>query len=236
MHRLASIGLAGWAAVVLGCCAQARAAESVKGMPWAGPGWYILTESTLVQGPNDTSKACIQILTERVQKLSDANERCSELQTEQDRFRSDTPSVTMYRDWTLVCAERKHQYDCRLVQEIDDITNEQAVSELWIMRDNDRGFVFVVMLPLNVQLDAGVRVKLDGTVVRTMAYATCTDKGCVAFMPLTEIAPLLLKAKGAKLVVRRSQDHEDVDLQFSLEGLNEGWKRFVAAYPLFNMN
>lgn len=125
-----------------------------------------------------------------------------------------------YGDWNGVCKDGS----CAIVQ-VNNNDKGQPVGQVAIRRykEAQNQPVAVILLPLRMNLQAGVGVAVDGKQIARFGYEVCTEVGCQASLPLTPELQAKLKA-GKKLQVAAFFEDKQLTLEYSLKGFSSALK------------
>lgn len=141
----------------------------------------------------------------------------------------DLPNMTVYQDWRLACPTYKDKESCRMSQDIVDTRDGRPIVNLMVYTEKDKDkhdtTTLAVNVPLNVALDPGLQLKIGGN-TQTYQYKTCTEAGCVAFVPVDAgLEKSIGGAKDAAVSVTRL-DGKAIPLPFSSKGFTDARKAF----------
>ena len=142
----------------------------------------------------------------------------------------DVPSVLVYQDWRLICPARKEKdANCRMTQDIVDSKSGQAIASLVLFKevgkDKKESTVLAVNVPLGILLEPGVGLKF-GNDLKTYAYKTCLEGGCLAVVPVdAALEKSITGTDDAALNVARL-DGKTVQLPFSTKGFADARKAY----------
>ncbi len=96
-------------------------------------------------------------------------------------------SSTAYDDWRVICSAASNKDGaCQMVANITDPKTKQVGAQISITRDPKLGQVVAFMLPPNVNLEAGLGLKLGNTDPKVYKYRTCTATGCISVTPIDD--------------------------------------------------
>ena len=98
---------------------------------------------------------------------------------------------------------------------------KRVVVDLRISRPKaDAPFVMSAMLPLGLNIQAGVKTSVDDAEPTQVPLRTCLPKGCIASMELDDATVAALRA-GTKLSLQFDIAGKTVTADMKLEGLND---------------
>ena len=142
----------------------------------------------------------------------------------------DVASVLVYQDWRLICPARKEKdVNCRMTQDIVDSKSGQAIASLVLFKevakDKKESTVLGINVPLGVLLDPGVGLKF-GNDVKTYAYKTCLEGGCLAVVPADAALEKSMTGTDDAAVNVARLDGKTVQLPFSTKGYADARKAF----------
>lgn len=142
---------------------------------------------------------------------------------------SDSATVTLYQSWQVVCPSAKEKdATCEIVRDVVDDRTGQRVGRIAIGREkNKQEASLVVTVPLGVLLRPGLGIRLGGEPIKSYAFSTCTQEGCVVVTPLDKkLRDTLLTSQDATLVLATPQERNGVEFAVSMKG-------FVQAYNAY---
>lgn len=143
---------------------------------------------------------------------------------------ADVPTMLVYKDWRLICPARQEKdANCRMTQDIIDSKSGQSIASLVVYKELDKNkkatTLLAINVPLGVLLEPGVGVKF-GNDIKTYAYKTCLEAGCVATVPYdAALEKAIAGTEDAAISVARL-DGKAVDLPFSTKGFADARKAF----------
>lgn len=138
-----------------------------------------------------------------------------------------------YRDWTVTClgdADALSQ-GCSLQQVVTD-ENSNAVLMRFVVEPGRNGDapLATIIAPFGLDLSKALKLSVDGTAQRDLAFKTCLQVGCLAPLPLDEpTATALRGATSLEVTMWPSDDPSGaLVLPVSLEGFGDALDRLKA--------
>ena len=130
------------------------------------------------------------------------------------------PRVTEYQDWVGVCADVQGQERCEIQQTLN-MENEQGNARLLRASVNmmDNQLVMQLLLPLGLDLRAGIVMQIDEGEEFGSGFLTCVQEGCLVAFPLDDVRLAALRAGSVtKIGFRPFNTNETLVLEMSLMG------------------
>lgn len=130
------------------------------------------------------------------------------------------PRVTEFQDWIGVCADIQGQERCEIQQTLN-MENEQGNARLLRTAVNfiDNQLVMQLVLPLGLDLRAGIVMQIDEGEEFGSGFLTCVQEGCLVAFPIDNERLAALRA-GSQMKVgfRPFNTNETLVLEVSLMG------------------
>lgn len=130
------------------------------------------------------------------------------------------PRVTEFQDWVGVCADIQGQERCEIQQTLN-MENEQGNARLLRTSVNfiDNQLVMQLLLPLGLDLRAGIVMQIDEGEEFGSGFLTCVQEGCLVAFPLDNDRLAALRAGNQmKVGFRPFNTNETLVLEISLMG------------------
>lgn len=130
------------------------------------------------------------------------------------------PRVTEYQDWVGVCADIQGKERCEIQQTLN-MDNEQGSARLLRASLNmmDDQLVLQLLLPLGLDLRAGIVMQIDEGEEFGSGFLTCVQEGCLVAFPLDETRLAAMRAgRVTKIGFRPFNTNETFVLEMSLMG------------------
>jgi invasion protein IalB len=131
------------------------------------------------------------------------------------------------QDWQVNCKGEGDALRCLASQSVRrEKTGELLVSAEIRTSRSGKQPVLLLKLPLNVDLEKGVRLRIGGEPAKALKIQTCLQSGCTAATRITE-AELAAMLKGEKLAVsmKGRYDKTPVTLQISGGGFDKAYAK-----------
>ncbi|HET58143.1 MAG TPA: invasion associated locus B family protein [Deltaproteobacteria bacterium] len=137
------------------------------------------------------------------------------------------PTVTAYQDWMVICVEKDDGTVCTMRQ-TQDLKTEQVSGRLvraTVGTRPDGTAIMELMLPLGLDLRAGIAVKVDDKPEFGASFLTCTKDGCMVLLPLDEKLLASLKSGNVARVFSRPFGSEKaMVITISLMGFSRAYQ------------
>lgn len=130
------------------------------------------------------------------------------------------PRVTEHQDWVSVCADVQGQERCEMQQTLD-MENEQGNTRLLRASVNkiDNELVMQLLLPLGLDLRAGIVMQIDEGEEFGSGFLTCVQEGCLVAFPLDEGRLAAMRVgTTTKIGFRPFNTNETLVIEMSLMG------------------
>jgi invasion protein IalB len=143
--------------------------------------------------------------------------------SEAGRLRSGSAKL----DWQVNCKDDGGELRCLATQSVlGEKTRRVVLSAAVRTSRSNKQPILLLLLPLNVDLEKGVRLRIGGEPVKALKIQTCIRSGCTAASRITE-AELAAMLKGEKLTVsmKGRYDKTPVTLQISGGGFDKAYAK-----------
>lgn len=130
------------------------------------------------------------------------------------------PTTTTFQDWVSVCQTVAGTQRCHIMQNVL-LENEGTTSRLLQSTVGKLGenLVMQLLLPLGVDLRAGIAIKIDEHEELRSGYHTCLQDGCIAMIGVDEaLLGKLRNGMVAKVGFRPFNTEQTLVLEMSLKG------------------
>ena len=130
------------------------------------------------------------------------------------------PRVTEYQDWVGVCVDIQGQERCGIQQTLN-MESDQGNARLMRASVNlmDNQLVMQLLLPLGIDLRAGIVMQIDEGEEFGAGFLTCVQEGCLVAFPLDETRLAAMRAGSVtKIGFRPFNTNETLVLEMSLMG------------------
>ena len=136
--------------------------------------------------------------------------------------RTPTQTVTVYQDWRVICpGVVGGEPTCTMTQDLVQAETGRTVVRLAMGQGVAAG-QFVAVVPLDVLIPAGLGIAVgENTPPLQVAYETCDQQGCMAFVPLDDGLRTAFAGNAAGRVIFAGLDAKPISLNFSLNGFTD---------------
>lgn len=143
------------------------------------------------------------------------------------------PERTLYDDWFTLCDTAKNFCSANQLQYMVKDTERSQVLHAHLSKNQNNQLFMQIILPLGVLLKPGIIMKIDDGKQFSVAYHTCTNKGCIAVIPATEslLKELRLGSK-ALLGFRPVGIDKTMVIEMSLKGFTKASKQVQSSNKL----
>ena len=130
----------------------------------------------------------------------------------------------VYGDWTVECRDADAgKKVCVLTQTVMTADKKHRLLKL-IMGQGEEGAFFTALVPLGVNIPAGVSATIDKNKALPLVLKTCLPQGCIATTRLDEKLGKAIKS-GEKLAIGFTmKPGKPLAINGSLKGIREGMK------------
>src|SRR5699024_2842996 len=88
--------------------------------------------------------------------------------------------VTQHQDWEVRCPKSDASLPCEMTQLVQNPDNDQPIMRVVMgyPAETNGKPAMILLLPLGVRLDAGVKLAVDGHQVDHFPFQVCFEQGC----------------------------------------------------------
>lgn len=135
--------------------------------------------------------------------------------------------IMAFQDWRVVCPPLSQaNARCALTQ---DVVRDQGGALVSLVLDNTAaGSPLTITVPHGVLLGPGLGFAAGNDPVRAHPYETCTQVGCVAFVPVDAAMLKSLRESMSGQVVVVQNNGQPATIPFSLKGFSEGYAQLAS--------
>ena len=144
-------------------------------------------------------------------------------------YNSAAESVAAYDNWRVACPPAANKtVSCEMASDVADPGGRGVVGQIVITKDKGKP-VIGFTLPFGVALQAGIGLNVGKDPLRTYAYRTCNQVGCVVLVPYDDkLRDSLASTDDAKLLYS-GLDGKPVAVPVSLKGFPKARSAYNSA-------
>ena len=130
-----------------------------------------------------------------------------------------------YGDWKFQCSALKQDTTrCAFVQTIVASTDQRKIAQLQIVEADGAEPQFTILLPLGLDLQTAVTMKIDDADPITVPLKTCVQQGCLGTIAIdASLKESLAAGQSLKVQFSLANGKKDISFAGSLKGLADAF-------------